>query len=328
MPLIKKPDPRDAAAYWFARAHSGNFTPEEAQALSHWRQESAAHEQEYLALDEIWQVAGLAPEDDMRELLVAAPSVSRERHSPIRRRLVLGGLTAGVAAVAISTYMTVDWFETPVYTSRFETRKGEQRTESLPDGSVLELNTESVVTVRYYSKRRSVELTSGEVMFNVSAQAGRPFIVDAQVGTVYVTGTRFNVRRAGDQVSVAVASGTVDVISGHWWSRHKESLTAGLGTRMSANGITPAIKVDVASVTAWRAGKIVFEDLPLQDVVAEMNRYLSPPIQIVDDRLRGMRLNGVFTLRDPAAFLTALSRSMPIAVTTRSDGGANLGPSR
>ena len=44
-------DPRDAAAHWFARVHSGNFTEAERQAFQQWRQADAGHEREYQALD-------------------------------------------------------------------------------------------------------------------------------------------------------------------------------------------------------------------------------------------------------------------------------------
>lgn len=67
------------------------------------------------------------------------------------------------------------------------------------------------MTVRYRAGQRIVALLEGEAMFEVTHDAARPFMVDAGIGTVTVTGTRFDVRRDESMVEVAVESGSVDV---------------------------------------------------------------------------------------------------------------------
>ena len=115
-------------------------------------------------------------------------------------------------------------------------------------------------------------------MLDVSPDASHPFIVDTEIGRVRVTGTRFNVRHDGGQMAVAVESGSVEVIAGPWWNGQRVKLPAGYGVRMAGGGETVRIQpVDVATLTAWRQGKTVFNDTPLAEVVREVNRYRAQP---------------------------------------------------
>jgi transmembrane sensor len=214
--------------------------------------------------------------------------------------------------------------EAPTHVTRYATAHGEQRSEALPDGSVIEMNVSTELVVRYYAKRRSVELLHGEASFEVAANPDQPFFVDAGTVDVRVTGTVFNVRREQDQVSVAVQSGSVEVTSGHWWTREKAMLTAGMTTQAQPGLPLSVAQADVVALTAWRQGKVVFKDQPLEDMVREMNRYLVRPIRLTDSRLKRLRMAGVFTIQDADGFLQALQSNLPIAVVWRPDGGADL----
>jgi transmembrane sensor len=316
-------DSREAAAYWFARVHSGNFTVAERERFKRWRRASPSNEQEYRALDEIWQATNLLPEDDLRELL-DAPEPPTELRRMARRRWLIGAGSVCTAAVAGSVLIYGQMLEAPTHVTRYATAHGEQRSEALPDGSVIEMNVSTELVVRYYAKRRSVELLHGEASFEVAANPDQPFFVDAGTVDVRVTGTVFNVRREQDQVSVAVQSGSVEVTSGHWWNREKAMLTAGMTTQAQPGLPMSVAQADVVALTAWRQGKVVFKDQPLEDMVREMNRYLVRPIRLTDSRLKRLRMAGVFTIQDADGFLQALQSNLPIAVVWRPDGGADL----
>ncbi|WZB72508.1 hypothetical protein WJ968_15115 [Achromobacter xylosoxidans] len=139
-----------------------------------------------------------------------------------------------------------------------------------------------------------------------------------------VTGTRFNVRHDGGQMAVAVESGSVEVIAGPWWNGQRVKLPVGYGVRMAGGGETVRIQpVDVATLTAWRQGKTVFNDTPLAEVVREINRYRAQPIQVAPALAR-VRISGVFDVDDTGAFLKALPALVPLRVQPRADGGADL----
>lgn len=314
---------RDAAAYWFARVHSGSFTVGERERLQQWRQAHPDNDREYRALAEIWQATTMLSEADLREMLEAPePSSHVGRHT--RRRWFAAAGAVCAAAVVGGVLMNGHMLESPVHTIRYTTAAGEQRSEAQPDGSIIQMNVSTELVVRYYAARRIIELMRGEATFDVTANPHRPFLVDAGAVSVRVTGTVFNVRRDEDSVAVAVQSGTVEVASGHWWNRDKAMLDAGM-TAQTRPGDGLLVKPgDVSALTAWRQGKVVFEDQPLEDMVREMNRYLSHPIRLADSKLKRLRMAGVFNIQDADGFLQALQSNLPIAVRRRQDGGADL----
>jgi len=76
----------------------------------------------------------------------------------------------------------------------FETRHGEQLSRRLVDNSILHLNTDSAVTIRYGKNERLVMLTSGQADFGVAHEPDRPFRVIAGLAEVVDLGTKFDVR--------------------------------------------------------------------------------------------------------------------------------------
>ena len=93
----------------------------------------------------------------------------------------------------------------------FETRHGEQLTRRLADNSVLHLNTDSAVTIRYGKTERLVMLTSGQADFEVAHEPDRAFRVFAGSAEVVDLGTKFDVRLEHDSTVVTVVEGRVAV---------------------------------------------------------------------------------------------------------------------
>lgn len=198
---------------------------------------------------------------------------------------------------------------------------GEQKTVMLPDGSEVHMNVSTELVLHYQAHRRQLTLLKGEATFAVQTDKNRPFIVDAGQVQVEVTGTVFNVRRhAQGNVEVAVTEGSVQVSSGPWWNRKQASLTPGMLAQGSEDQAWSVQRTDVAARTAWRQGKVVFRDQTLDEVVQEMNRYLPEPIKLMDEKLKRLRMAGVFNIEDAQGFLVALQEQLPVTVVTRSDG--------
>lgn len=348
-------DPCEAAAYWFARVHSGAFSDAERQAFEQWLKGDARHAAEYHALDDIWQSSLLMDDAELRALMQTdaealgssqrlaslkdetdfSPWAERDRRTsdkqpPVpgallshRRRWLGGGLALGIVLAAAAG--AIFWSSTSlVYRAAFTTAANEQRTETLPDGSVLALNVDTKVVLHYYEDARRIELLQGEAMFTVTPNAQQVFEVEADGVTARVTGTEFAVRREAKRIGVAVQSGSVEVASGPWWHRQRVSLRANQHVQVLPGEALEQQTADVAAMTAWRQGKVVFKDQALEDVVHEMNRYVAHPIHLADSRLRRLSLSGVFNVRDANAFLRALQDTLPVTVVFRADGGADV----
>lgn len=323
MPHPKLPnDPRDAAAYWFARVHSGNFSVVERRSFTQWRQADGRHEHEYRALETIWQATQMIPAADLRALL-NAPDSKVSSSGMTRRRLLVGG--AAVCSTVVGGLVATDyWTMPPVHQAHYATGRGELHAATLPDGSRLHINTDTVAVVQYFRWRRAVDLISGEIMLQTTADAQRPFIVNTAIGKVLADAAHFNVRHEDGQLRLAVESGNAEISTGSWWRTDRASLSAGTTTSIQDGMLAAPSRIDVEAATAWRFGKLVFNDQPLHYIVHEISRYLPQPIRITDSRINQLRMGGVFNLKDSAAFLNALRRVAPVKVTRRPDGGVDI----
>jgi transmembrane sensor len=195
---------------------------------------------------------------------------------------------------------------------RYATRHGEQLTQRLADNSVLRLDTDTVVTVRYSRAQRQVDVARGQALFEVAHDAGRPFRVIAGPAEVVDVGTRFDVYLQHDstlvtvlegQVTVALATASNDAAA----TGHAVAVHAGEQIRVS-DGAAPshATPADAQRNTAWLRRQIIFEQEPLETVAAEFNRYSVTTIEIETPSLRALAISGTFSADDTESFVEFL----------------------
>lgn len=312
-------DPHDAAAYWFARERGGLMDAAEAEQFSFWRQ-VPAHDQAYREMLAVWRVAEAVPAAALRDI-VSSPSAREKDIRRATRRRHMGWSFAAVAAMTVTGIAGHYAFRQEViFQEQYITATGERRQVTLPDGSVVNLNTATTVVIRFYKDTRHVLLEAGEAVFSVAHDRDRPFLVEAGLGRVRVTGTLFSVRRMADKLSVGVESGSVEVSRGTWRNTEKVQLVAGNGVIVTSSTIASMPDtVDMASLSAWQQGKVVFDATPLLQVIAEINRYRERPIRGHGD-FTNMRLAGVFSVDDTETFLDILPTLLPVSVLRKQDG--------
>ncbi|KHK61989.1 peptide ABC transporter substrate-binding protein [Pseudomonas fluorescens] len=306
---------RDEAAQWFVRLQNPVMSVEERQRFEAWLDEHANHRDEIQLLQGIWSATDLLP----RERLQALCERPAERAK--RRPLLRYAVAAGLLAVAVGLGLFSGLGASSDYRGEFATVLGERRHVALPDGSLVDLNSRSHVRVVFEHRKRRVELVEGEALFRVEHDAGRPFTVDAGNGQVTVTGTRFDVRRDADSTRVAVEEGSVKVQGRDF----PINLTAGLGTRIDAQGkVAAPYAINADELTAWRNGKLVFNNAPLSDVAEQVSRYRDKPLRVANAAVGNLRLTSVFRSDNPEALLKALPNILPVAVRTLDDGSQEI----
>ncbi len=309
---------REQAAQWFARTRDGALATVAQAQFKAWLAQHPQHQYEYDLLARLWGAADALPRARLEALCQADPV----RQLP-RRRFIQQALAAGVAAAAVG----LGWFGWQQhqlnYQGQLQTALGERRQLELPDGSQLELNGRTQLTVDFSAGQRRIELSAGEVMFSVAHDTTRPFVVRTGNGTVTVTGTRFDVRLDPARTRVAVEQGSVKVQGNNGESQ--ALLTAGLGSQIDAQGnVAPAYAVDAAALTAWRKGKLVFNDAPLSEVVEEVSRYRAQPLRVTPGKVAALRLSSTFSSDDTDALLRALPSILPVAIKTHADGSSEI----
>lgn len=239
----------------------------------------------------------------------AAPPTMEQR-SRFTRRQMLG--TGGALAASLALVLAGSLTLLP-HGQRYETRLGESRVVPLADGSVMTLNTDTQVKVRFAKSERLVELDHGEALFDVAHNAARPFIVLADGARVRAVGTSFVVKKLVDQpLSVMVAQGTVELTRPAL--DHPVRIVA--NNRMSVSASSSASRPvtisddEVARETAWKVGRIAFEGERLADASAEFARYSDVRIIIDDPSVRREEITGLFASNDPVSFARAAALSL------------------
>jgi transmembrane sensor len=324
----------EQAGEWFVANEDGPLDPQESAAFAAWLRASPVHIEELLGVSVIardLKAAGTDPEYSLEAILARHRAgegpMAAVRDRRLSRRWFRAALTAAACAV-LSLGLFLTWnarhVEHPppadvVTTLHFETRHGEQLTHLLADHSVLHLNTDSVVNIRYSRSERRVVLLSGQAAFEVAHEADRAFRVIAGSTEVVDLGTQFDVRLEHDATVITVVEGRVAVgPSPSTQSRLPIPLSAGQQVRVSEGGwpVVPTA-VDAQRATAWQRKEIVFDHEPLESVVTEYNRYSSKPIEIASPSLRGLQISGVFATDDTDAFIAFLRslKSVKVEVT-------------
>ncbi|MBS7781111.1 FecR domain-containing protein, partial [Acidovorax sp. CCYZU-2555] len=215
------------------------------------------------------------------------------------------------------------WDQHPSYVLDIATGPGEMRAVALPDGTRVTLNFDSRLAVRYYPRRRNVELAGGEAFFQVAPDAHKPFTVDSGASQVRVVGTAFNLRSGPPQFVVKVLEGQVEVRPDR---RRADApvlqLGAGAGVSVdAASGRHTAVPAAADAVGDWRNGQLVFAQTPLAEVAAELARYLGKPVRVEGARLAALPVSGMAITDAPAGFLRALPMLLPVRVQDLGEDG-------
>lgn len=333
---------------WFARRQRA-FTAAEEAAFQAWVQADPAHRAALARWHDDWRQLDALPADGVAQLRqqlaadLAAEAAANPAANPATdpvagpragapalrgRRDWLAGLAAfapraALATVALSAagggYLAwSSWQQQPLYAGDFRTLRGQQQDITLPDGSMLRLDTDTRVAVALYRERREVRLLGGQAVFQVQGDRARPFEVLAGAVRVTVVGTRFSVRHTPDiagaeEVRVQVEEGRVRVAGGA--GSPVMELRGGQRIAADADGQLGLIgQVAEAGIAPWRDGRITFDNTPLAQVLAEFGRYGSTGLMVRDADVAALRVTGTFDPQRLENFRRVLPRVLPVAL--------------
>ncbi|AXM97999.1 FecR family protein [Pseudomonas plecoglossicida] len=308
---------REQAAEWFARVQDAPGDAGLQAQLAAWLAVDPQHREEYQQLARLWQAADFIPRQRLEALCQAEPV----RQLP-RRRLLHQALAASVAVAALGLGWGSWKYQQLNHQDTLQTAFGERRQVQLPDGSRLDLNGATELQVDFSAGRRHIVLRAGEAMFSVAHDSNRPFVVDTAQGSVTVTGTRFDVRLDPAATRVAVEQGSVRV---QGQGAALAQLTAGQGSHIDDRGnVAAPYAVNPWALTAWRQGKLVFDNATLAEVVVEASRYRAQPLRVAPGKVAQLRLSSTFSIDDTDALLRALPSILPVAIKTHEDGSREI----
>lgn len=312
--VIKDEEIAAQAAAWVVRLHADDVTVADWDAAAVWLGADPVHQRAFDEAEGLWRAADeLAP-------VQAAPVVDlarhRQRRSGLSRRWLIAA-PAMAAAVAAAVLLAPLLQSSPAVVYR--TMPGETRKVALEDGSTVQLNGGSTLSVKMERGRRLVHMDQAEAVFDVAHDAGRPFLIDVGESQVRVVGTAFNIRRSAGETEVSVLRGVVEVSDLDAPSR-KVRLTVGQAVRRADADDQMAVEpVDVRTAAAWTQGRRAYDDRPLSEIAADLSRAFATPVAVAPDAAN-LRFSGVLLLDDEAAVIERLERFLPIKAAREPQG--------
>lgn len=352
MSPLKRPYPApqgtlaEVAAIWVTREDEGRLGADGRAALEVWLADDPRHRAAYAAAREACDAAARhAADPQMMALRAAALAATPEPRAPVWRMAATIAIGAVLLATGAGTLTAITAPAEsriggvaarlapalPPGAALYRTAVGERSTVVLPDGSVATLNTDSVIKVAYSGDERGVRLLRGQALFDVAKNKDKPFQVYAGDRRITALGTVFDVRLVGERVKVALVEGVVNVArvapARSPTPNQQVTMTAGEILEAPPTAAMVVRAADTGRAVSWKDGIVVFDDLPLVEAVAEMNRYTNRPVGLADPKTGAYRVSGVFRTGDPERFAEAMAEVFPLDVEHRADGSPELRPS-
>lgn len=328
------------ASAWWLELQSQKMSYAEREQFVIWLRESPVHVSEMLRIAQVHNAlaqfdrwANINTESATSDTVVDFPllstdaSFSQQEATPSaevekekRRWLFQGMRLAGVftAIVAMGVFLLA---LPSMSEDTIETERGERREVALSDGSVLQVDPQTKLRVKFEQKARTIVLERGRALFRVAKDVSRPLAVQTDDMVVHAVGTAFAVDRSPETIVITVAEGkvlvspvsVVEQSNSSRWGGHASRdagnvpLTANQQFRFVKKGAVEAIhQVDVNRELAWAAGRLIFDNATVAEAIADLNRYNRIQLRISDRVLAAHHISGVFNTSDPESFIAFL----------------------
>ena len=334
--LRTRPEIDEEAAIWAWRMDSDTVSAADRKAFESWLRRDPRHRRASAELSHVWAALDGLAEAKRDEKIATFAALG----AAARGRRVWWGAAAAVLVIAV---VIPAWVQKGSELQTLATAVGQQRNVTLVDGSIVTLNTNTIIETNLRRTAREIYLRKGEAHFQVAHDSSRPFLVHAGDAVVRAVGTQFEVRVRNDQhVDVVVNEGRVEVQSvaaagpknapGNRIRVAVRTVVHALsaGQQLSPAGddytVVPVSTRQLSSALAWREGAIVFDGERLADAVTEIGRYTDARIVVSDPQVAALRVGGRFRTGNVQEFFDALQAALPVSVRRTADGAVYLDP--
>jgi transmembrane sensor len=152
-------------------------------------------------------------------------------------------------------------------------------------------------------------MAAGGAYFDIRHDPDRTMVIRAGDYEVRDIGTRFDIVRTPDHLSVAVAQGQVRVAPQEGQGL---VLIAGKRVDIAAAGGEAVVRPATAdSVASWRGGRLVYDNSPLALVAVDLARYSGRSVT-VDPSVADLRMSGVLSIGDGSKLIDQVEALLPV----------------
>jgi transmembrane sensor len=321
----------EAAARWHDRLQQEPVPERLRVAFSRWMDKAAENRAAYEAVDRVWQLARSSAHDP-RILELRHETALRLTRKASRQRPWMGWAAAATMLAFLGGGILLLEQRPSRMAGVYQTAVGERLSVTLEDGSLVTLNTDSVLRAAFDAHERRVVLERGQALFEVAKDTVHPFVVETAQRRFVAVGTTFDVRIDGERVQLTMLEGTVRVersAPGETASLSRvDAPTIAAGEQLTAlgEGQDRIMITEPDRVTSWRRGQVIFENFRLADAVAEINRYSAVQIELENGSLGELRISGAFATGRPTVFVEAMTTYFPVDATVVDDVTVLLSP--
>ena len=324
----------EIASQWIVRMDAGLSAAEESE-LQAWMVEDERNAARLLSMAKRW--------DKMHELSRLADLFPEPGVEAPLKRIGTASWVAAAASVLVAIAGGLFWFSDlgefgsqdvqRAAANTYETAIGEQSTITLEDGSSVVLNTNTLMRVRYSPEARILELERGEIHVDVAADGNRPFSVVAGDRILQALGTSFSVEITDEQhIELIVTEGKVIVgvyppgtaVPTVPLLAQSTDNTVAAGEEIVLGSpdqvVTQVSAEDIEVKLSWREGRLIFHDEPLEQALAEVERYTTVQFVLMDEDIKARAVTGRFRAGDVDGLLIALRMNFDIVHERAKDG--------
>lgn len=325
------------AADWLIARGDGPLTPEQQAGFDAWLNASDGNKAAYWRLEYGWEETGRIGSHDPDHGPDHGDTsfVPQAGDRPGLLRWVSMAIAASLV-LAIGAYQFAGgWLASPtdrgqaeIASAAYSTSVGEKHLVGLPDGSRIQLNTQSSLRTRLTRSERTVWLDRGEAFFAIAHRENQPFVVHAGDREIIVLGTQFSVRREDEKTTVAVLEGRVRLVEKKGDRPVRTSIISAGDIAVASNAATfVEIRTEsgVAQALSWRDGMLAFDQKPLSAIAVEFNRYNARKLVLDEETVGDVRITGTFPSDKPDAFARLLREAYGLQVN---DTGGQIHISR
>jgi len=236
----------------------------------------------------------------------------------VRRLVRWASIGAGLAIVlGYGVAIVKQQRSTPSSEMIYTTRAGQIAHVTLDDGTRVTIAPNSSLRVaRQFARRRDVAL-EGEAYFDVTQSSGSPFVVRTGSVFIRVLGTRFDVRRYGDDVEtqVSVMSGKIALGNVRHPQRAAVTVVAGSLTRVADSTIIVMTTNDWTQGADWTHGALRFHGATVRDILSTIGHWYDYDFRVADSSLARRHLAVQFDGEPFDVVLTTLQTLLNVTMT-------------
>jgi transmembrane sensor len=335
----------EQAVSWYIEQQEP-LTERQRVAFLHWLRASPRHVAEYFAVAQMH--GDLKAAASLQALTSEALVEQAARDNPVIMFPGMGGVMrkpdeprtgrmrrvvmamAGLAAAVIMAWLGVGyWRSTDGRVQRSYAGDASVRSVTLPDGTLVQLDRDSLIDVHFDGRLRRIEVVRGNALFDVGKDTKRPMLVSVGGHVLQDIGTVFDVRRESSGDTLTVISGRVRVLNvpdaslkgvdvASLGSDAVADLTAGQQISLGKAEVGTKRPAQIAQVTAWLPADIRFQHETIGNVARRFNAYTIKPLVIENEHIASERISGIFHANNPQAFAAYLATLPDVRVIEES----------